>query len=293
MPITLPPFSRRSFLKGSLAAGAAAWCSRDLFAAVRRTDPHTWALLSDTHIAADPTVLGRGINMADHLQQACREVLGVEPAPAGMIVHGDCAFSNGQRGDYEHFLRLLRPIRERGLPIHLALGNHDHRQRFHAGVKPDTPAAVVDKYVSHVPAERMNFFILDSLNEIPSNPGLLGAQQLQWLARMIDAHPGKPAIIVVHHNMGRMVDAGELTALMDRRAHVKAMFHGHIHQWRLNKSSGGVHLVNLLPVAYPRETGGASGWVQASFAPDGVRLEVRCINSADPLHRSVHDLKWR
>jgi 3',5'-cyclic-AMP phosphodiesterase len=292
MPIHLPPFSRRNFLKRSLVAGAGLVLAPSLFAARKRTDPHTWAMLADTHIAANPAELGRGVNMTDHLAQACREILALETAPAGMIVHGDCAFSTGRSGDYEQLLKLLEPVRQSKLPIHLALGNHDHRERF-LGVVTQKASPVADKYVSIVKSQFVNFFILDSLNETPSNPGLVGRQQLQWLEANLDRNRNTPAIVVVHHNASRMIDAEELIAVMDRRKHVKAMFHGHIHTWRLLETPGGVHMVNLLPVSYPSREGGASGWVHATFARDGVRLDVHCTNRNNPLHRSVHELKWR
>src|SRR5690349_15273546 len=74
MPITLPPLrslpaiSRRRFLAGSLAAGAGLLLRRPLLAADETVqsvpvDPHRFALLSDTHIAADPKVAARGVNM--------------------------------------------------------------------------------------------------------------------------------------------------------------------------------------------------------------------------------------
>jgi hypothetical protein len=62
MPIHLPPLSRRNFLKRSLVAGAGLLLAPSLFAARKRTDPHTWAMLADTHIAANPAELGRGVN---------------------------------------------------------------------------------------------------------------------------------------------------------------------------------------------------------------------------------------
>lgn len=298
MPIHLPPVSRRRFLRGSLAAGAALLLGPRLASAEERSiDVHSYAMLSDPHVAADPAQLGRGINMTDHVKQVCQEILALEAAPAGVIIHGDCAFSTGKLGDYQQLLKLLQPLRQGNLPIHLALGNHDNLQRFLTAVKPKAPSAVAEKYVSHVPSERVNFFILDSLNgSPPSNPGLLGEAQLQWLAKQLDEKQDKPAVIVVHHNPPKMTDSPRLIELMDQRNQVKALFYGHRHIWGLGQTPGGVHLINLLPVAYPSPKAprpGASGWVQATFAPGGVRLHVRCIEPDNPLHGAVHELKWR
>src|SRR5207245_10449032 len=87
------------------------------------TDPHRFALLSDTHIAADPAAHERGVVMADHLMQVCAEVMAFSTKPAAVLVNGDCAYHTGENADYETFLKLITPLREHGLPVHLTLGN--------------------------------------------------------------------------------------------------------------------------------------------------------------------------
>src|SRR5216110_2410347 len=100
MPIHLPPISRRQFLVRSLAAGAGLALRPGLLAATRPADPDFWALLSDTHLAADRAQLGREINMADHFTTVSRELLALPKRPAGIFVTGDCAFNSGEKGDY-------------------------------------------------------------------------------------------------------------------------------------------------------------------------------------------------
>lgn len=305
MPIHLPPISRRRFLQGSVAAAAGMLLAPSLLKAAKPSDPHLWAMLADPHIAADPEKTGRfGLNMTEHLKLVSQEILSLETSPAGLIVHGDCAFSTGKAGDYTQFLKLLQPLRERELPIHLALGNHDHLEHFLAATQPAAPSPVHEKFVSTIQTERANFFILDSLNgnppATPANPGLLGEAQRLWLAKQLDDHKEKPAVVIVHHTPGSITDGKDLIALMDQRKQVKAMFYGHRHCWGLTKSPGGVHLINLLPVSYPSPenpalgpANGATGWTQAAFATDGVRLKVSCIDPKHVLHDSVHELKWR
>ena len=83
MPIYLPPISRRQFLLRTLAGSAALALSPQLFAAAKRTDPNSWALLSDIHLAADRSLKARGINMADHFTSVSRELLALPKCPAG------------------------------------------------------------------------------------------------------------------------------------------------------------------------------------------------------------------
>src|SRR5262245_46241317 len=130
MPIHLPPISRRKFVSKSLLAGAGVLLGPKLFAATKKTDPDSWALLADIHLAADRSKMARGINMTDHFTQVSKELLSLSRRPSGIFIVGDCAFNSGETGDYGVMSDLLRPVREGQMPIHLALGNHDNRERF-------------------------------------------------------------------------------------------------------------------------------------------------------------------
>src|SRR4030095_10516870 len=114
----------------SLAAGAALGVHPSLIAAAKRPDEHAWALLSDTHLAANRELMARGINMTEHFISVSRDVMAQPKRPAGVIITGDCAFNSGEAADYAVLTDLLQPLRAEQLPIHLALGNHDHRDRF-------------------------------------------------------------------------------------------------------------------------------------------------------------------
>src|SRR5512139_1303312 len=100
MPIHLPPLSRRQFLVRSLAGGAALALSPSLLAAAKRSDANSWALLADSHIAADRGLVARGINMTDHFLSVSRELVALPKLPAGVFITGDCAYNSGQTGDY-------------------------------------------------------------------------------------------------------------------------------------------------------------------------------------------------
>src|SRR5438552_10721035 len=120
MPIHLSPISRRKFLLRSLAVSAGFALSPSLRAASKKTDPNSWALLSDIHLAADRAKLGRGTNMAEQFTAVSHELLSREKRPAGVFINGDCAFNSGEPGDYAMVAEMLAPIREQQIPIHLA-----------------------------------------------------------------------------------------------------------------------------------------------------------------------------
>src|ERR1043166_7041472 len=191
MPIHLPPISRRQFLARAIAAGAGLGLRHELFAASKETDPDLWALLSDTHLAADRNHLGRGINMAAHFEKVSGELLALPKAAAGVVITGDCAFTTGEKGDYATLTGLLEPVRGNQMPIHLALGNHDNRERFWE-VRQEEKAAkrlLVNRQVSLLRTRHANWFILDSLETTNSTPGLLGRTQVDWLGTAPDANP--------------------------------------------------------------------------------------------------------
>lgn len=303
MPIFLPPLSRRAFLGRSLLAGAGLLVRGRGFAAesTEPVDPHTWALLSDTHIAADRAKVNRNVVIAAHLEAVVRDVLAQSRRPTGALINGDLALNTGEAADYATFTDLIAPLRAARIPLHLALGNHDNRERFWAALRDDVTAKrpVVDRQVAFVPAARANWFILDTLDKTNSTPGLLGAAQLAWLARELDAHADKPALVVTHHNPTldpakvSIIDETALYAVLRPRRQVKAHFFGHSHVWSVVPDESGLHRINLPAVAYVFEATQPSGWVSAQLVPRGMTLQLRCVDPSYRRHGETRELAWR
>lgn len=301
MPIHLRPLSRRNFLKRTLLAGGALAVAPELLAASRRTDLDSWAFFSDTHISADATKIARNINMTEHLKKVSSEVLALPRRPAGLFVVGDCALNQGEPDDYAQFTKLIDPLRENRLPLHITLGNHDHREHFWSALSSTkTKRPVADKQVALVKGSNVNWFILDSLETTKQTPGLLGTAQLDWLAKSLDANKRTPAVIIVHHNpnaadtkVGGLKDTEALFEIIRPRAQVKAWVYGHTHTWRIKADTSGIHLINLPPVAYLFYPTDPAGWVHATARKDGMKLELRCLDTAHKDHGQIVDLKWR
>lgn len=302
MPLHLPALPRRRFLRHALAGATACLAGRPLRAAARpRLDPDFWALLSDTHIAANPSQIARGINMAERLGRVVTEILAEQSRPAGALVDGDLSLNTGEAGDYATLARLISPLRDAGVPLWLALGNHDHRERFWAGV-PDsrrTAGELADRQAAMIPAGRANWFVLDSLDRTNVTPGVLGPAQLRWLEGALDAHAGKPALVMVHHNpngpgnKNGLTETEALMAILRPRRHVKAHFFGHSHRWNIERDPSGIHLVNLPATAYPFDQKQPAGWVAARLADTHLDLELRAMDPAHPEHGKKHRLAWR
>jgi 3',5'-cyclic-AMP phosphodiesterase len=301
MPIHLPALSRRKFFAQSLAGTAALALSPHLLAAAKPTDPNSWALLSDLHLAADPAKVSRDINMTGHLLRALCDVLALPQLPAGLIMTGDCAHNSGQVEDYAHLAQLLGPVRKAPVPVTIGLGNHDNRERFWQALQAEKAAKrpLADRQVALLATPLANWIVLDSLEQTLATPGSLGPQQLEWLAQVLDANPAKPALVCLHHNPGTadgiegLKDTAALMDVLRPRKQVKAYIFGHTHGWHVAQDSSGIHLVNLPPVAYVFRKGDPAGWVHAKLSPQGMRLELRCVDRQHKLQGQVMELPWR
>jgi 3',5'-cyclic AMP phosphodiesterase CpdA len=239
--------------------------------------------------------------MADNLRAVVADILAADSPPQGVLIDGDLALNDGQPGDYRTLIALLEPIRKAKLPLHLALGNHDDRDHFRDVLRDLIPAGsqVVDKQVGLVqgPRPAPRFVVLDSLDRVNVTPGKLGPNQLDWLARRLDAVPNDPTLVFVHHNLSRegqtaLTDTGALLDVLGPRKQVKAVIFGHTHVWDVREDDG-LYWINLPAVAYPFAAGQPLGWCRFRPVPDGGELELRCVGGDRRNDRQRVALRWR
>jgi 3',5'-cyclic-AMP phosphodiesterase len=299
MPITLPPINRRQFVKRSLALGGTALISSRGLAAEdnepARLDQNRVALLADTHISADPDLTYPGtkwpdspvkesehewVNMADCLAETAKSIIALSPRPAHLIVNGDCALSNGKETEYKEFLRLVEPLRAAGITIHVTIGNHDNRDnlwKLLPFLKKEQMG--IQAGVHELP--HANLVLLDS-----GRKGILGEEQLNWLAKQLDEQVDKPALIFGHFNpypnrgvrpIKGMRDGASLLKLLAERTHARAYFYGHTHEWQHDQRDH-LHLINQPAVSYYFGKGHANGWVDMKLTETSADLELHCIN---------------
>ena len=303
MPIHLPSQSRRTFL--TQLSGAVV-CVPALHAAdAQRVDEDRIAILNDTHIAAGHTV---NAPIPTHLRETVAWLVAQERRPAAVIINGDLALSNGRPGDYAHFARLIAPLREAGMPVHLTLGNHDDRDVFYQVLQAEKAAEppVVSRHVGVISLPRANLFLLDSLKTLDSRvvaQGLLGPEQLAWLGRMLDAHADKPALIFAHHNPrlggeekhfpGGLEDSEPLWELLVSRPQVKAYIHGHIHH-RDHFQHRGIHILNTPATSYvANPTASTTGWTMAQLSDQGAEFTTLTHEKAHAWNGKVEKAAWR
>jgi hypothetical protein len=147
-----------------LIPGSQWLCAAESSGAARAAD-HV-ALLSDSHIAADKTLVFNKVHLSENLSRCVAEVVALKDKPAFALLNGDCALKIGEQGDYATFLELMKPLSEAaGMALHLTLGNHDDRETFWRALGPQPggrKSAVYGKHVTVVEAPRANWFLLDA-----------------------------------------------------------------------------------------------------------------------------------
>lgn len=314
MPIHLPPISRRELLAQSISASAGltalSLSPRSLFAeeGSENRDTANWLLWSDPHIDKnrERDNKGTGFYMYKNFITATKEVIERKKGAAGIFINGDCANQYGLRPDYTVLAELLKPLSKAGFPIHMTMGNHDHRGRFLDVLKERLPnnQPRVGRRIGVVEAKDANWFLLDTLKTVNGTPGEMGKKQLAWLKEELDKRAKKPAIIMLHHNpkTGKvadkkfdgwgLIDTDGLFALAKPRKHVKAMIFGHTHHWGVDQIDN-IHLINLPALGRIFQKEEPLGWVDATLRPDGMKIELRALDTTHKAHGETHNLKWR
>ena len=294
--------SRRNFLAGSaLAVGG--WA---LLPATGRAeepvDPNRFVLMADLHVCGDRNAREHDCNPDETMQQAVKDILELTPRPAGVIVAGDCVYLHGLKPDYEALREFLGPLREAGIPLLLAMGNHDNRENF-ASVFPDAAilhgAALADRRTAIIETPHADWYLLDSCKMTQYTPGLFGEEQLSWLAARLDKSPSKPALLVAHHHPrvaaddNGLEDTEAFLNVIGPRKQVKCYFFGHSHMWSLKQREDGLHLVNLPANAWLFNEATPRGFVDAQLQEKGCVLTLHCLNRSDKRNGEKHILDWR
>jgi hypothetical protein len=102
-------------------------------------------------------------------------------------------------------------------------------------------------------------------------------------------------VLFVHHTLsdgdGDLLDVDRLFEVIRPHPKVKAIFYGHSHEYSFGRHQG-VDLVNLPAVGYNFADKEPIGWVDAVFAPDGVKLTLTSIGGNRTAHGQSTRLSW-
>ncbi|HNS21993.1 MAG TPA: metallophosphoesterase [Sedimentisphaerales bacterium] len=285
-------WDKRRFLTMSLAAAGGMLtlphgCNRS----ARRPDTTRWAFLSDTHIHGNPHYRFRGFSTYENLQRVADQI--GEDMPEGLVITGDLARSKGSSEAYENFKSLLAPI-ARHRPVHLCVGNHDHREDFvQAFTGSAGTAAIKDRHIVTAMAGPIRMIVLDTLLYVNTFPGMLGKLQRLWLETYLGASDETPTILFCHHApRADLLDTRRLFEIISPARKVKALVFGHSHRYEFTQRDG-IHLINLPATGYNFTSAQPVGWVEARLTREGGEFTLHAVGGNMSQHGSTRSLHWR
>ena len=191
--------------------------------------------VSDAHLLGGSDPLHGVVDSEAHLRQLFEEVQASGARPEAVIFTGDLA-DRGEADAYAKLRRIVEPACEAmGAKIIWAMGNHDDRANFRAGL--------LDEPAHDGPVDRSYF--LDGLRIITmdtSVPGFhhgeLSPEQLDWLAAELATPAPDGTILALHHPpVPSVLDLAVLVELRGQAAlaavlrgtDVRTILAGHLH----------------------------------------------------------------
>jgi Icc protein len=202
------------------------------------TTSTTFLHLSDLHLVA-PGGLVAGVDSMRQLQDVLARIRELDVSPAFVVISGDLS-DNGSAESYEVVNGVVKELGGAGVPVLLALGNHDDRGNFRRVVLGED-AGDPEPYCYSQSVDGLRVIVLDSV--IPGQDGgALGTAQLAWLEEELHVQAPRGTLIVLHHccrlaapahHYPAFIPAGvaELEAIVARhRGQVLGVLAGHSHQ---------------------------------------------------------------
>lgn len=190
--------------------------------------------ITDTHLVPKGEML-HGLNPCERLD-ACVDDINANHLDAEFcVITGDLA-DKAQPQAYRDLRDCLERLR---LPVHLLVGNHDHRGHLR-DVFPEIP---VDEngFLQTVLETRAGPFVLLDTVEQGQGWGSFCDKRAEWLRRQIDAAGGRPVYLFMHHppfdvgmpcldRLGLGADGGRMAAVLTPNDNIRHIFFGHVHR---------------------------------------------------------------
>ena len=334
MPTHLLPVSRRAFIAESMMATAVLQ-QTPLPGEESMSNPDVWALLSDTHLLSASSIERhyrankanmdkRAMTVIENFGHASGQVNALPETPAGLILNGDCVHVGGS-DEYGLLASQFEALEK--IPLHVTMGNHDHRNDFSRVFRErwlrDDRVLLKQRHVSVLKSRHANLVLLDSLTmQMPDNPvkgpGILGNKQLGWLESVLDSESDKPAIVMFHHNIdpseayqkhsdekeiivesasdykgleGGLEDTDSFLDLLQSKPHVKAVITGHMHQFRIFKWRK-VCFISLPSVGYTFDPREPVGWIRLQLQKNGAVFTLQTLDNKHARHGISAKLRW-
>lgn len=191
--------------------------------------------LSDTHFLGDPGHLHGTVDSEARLRELFEQVAASGIRPEAIVFTGDLA-DKGEVDAYARLRAIVEPAAELlGAQLIWAMGNHDDRSNFRAGLLDQEPHTAPVDAVHDVGGLRV--ITLDST--VPGHHyGAVSDQQLQWLAEELSRPAQDGTILALHHPpVPSVLDLAVLVELREQQrlaevlkgTDVRSILAGHLH----------------------------------------------------------------
>lgn len=188
-------------------------------------------VLSDLHVMPEGE-LSVTLDTGARLEQAIETIAARYHNVDFCVLAGDLT-DLGQPAAYERLKSLIDQIE---IPVHLTLGNHDHRDVF-LSVFGKGYVAETGKIDKAFDAKGYRIILLDS-SEPGRVDGVLTETQITWLKARLAEATDRPVIVILHHNANplhvnsddiRILDAGPFLAALETHPDIRQVIAGHVH----------------------------------------------------------------
>ncbi|MEK0315528.1 metallophosphoesterase family protein [Cohnella sp. 56] len=226
--------------------------------------------LTDTHMNA-PSSDGpfAKFKLAEKVKQTCRHIQEANIAPAFVLITGDLSHE-GDAADYAYIRTVLDECSALvGAPVHVVLGNHDHRSAFRQGYLGETPSEEAYYYSHDIDGLRL----IGLNSQTPGrHDGEIDAAQLAWLSDELAQPAPLGTIVAIHHPMmsvrgmpgdhllANRAQLGEVLAGTD----VIGVMAGHVHSNNVGTYRGIVN-VAAAGTAFTGEMADADNYKMVNF----------------------------
>jgi hypothetical protein len=212
-----------------------------------------FAIVTDSHYDADGRNTADGYMYADgpRLLESCVDEINENPDISFVVTLGD--LTNGEEADYEGFVNVMDGLH---IPWYPVLGNSDKgNPNWFEYFKNATGR--ITTYHDHHPGG-YHLVMLDTAVE-GEVQGSIDDEQISWLEARLDAYPGKPTILAMHHQADLTDIFGldpaskkKLDDVIAARPNVFTLYGGHNHKNTLTSGGGKrIYVTVAATVSYP------------------------------------------
>jgi 3',5'-cyclic AMP phosphodiesterase CpdA len=195
---------------------------------------HTLVHISDTHLLGGVRRLYDRVDAESHLRELLARLEATGRRPDALVFTGDLA-DLGEPEAYARLRAVVEPVAERlGAAIVWAMGNHDNRAAFRAGLLGEAGDAPVDRVVE---LGGLRIITLDT--SVPgAHHGEISDAQLDWLGAQLATPAIDGTILALHHppipsvlDLAMSVELREQPRLARvlRGTDVRSILAGHLH----------------------------------------------------------------